>query len=92
MPIRKYLLTGLMVWLPLAITIWVLMQLIGALDSVMGGLLSGLAAVTPASMAPGWMQLRNIPGLGVIMVAAILLVTGALGLLERRRLNANTAA
>ena len=78
MPIRKYLLTGLMVWLPLAITIWVLMQLIGALDSVMGGLLSGLAAVTPASMAPGWMQLRNIPGLGVIMVAAILLVTGAL--------------
>ena len=53
-PFKKYLLTGLMVWLPLAITIWVLLQLIGALDSVLGGLLSGLAAVTPASMAPGW--------------------------------------
>ena len=78
MPLKKYLLTGLMVWLPLAITIWVLLQLIGALDSVLGGLLSGLAAITPASMAPGWMQLRNIPGLGVLMVAATLLVTGAL--------------
>jgi uncharacterized membrane protein len=77
-PIRKYLLTGLMVWLPLAITIWVLLQLIGALDSVLGGLLAGLAAVTPASMGAALMQLRNIPGLGVIMVAAILLVTGAL--------------
>jgi uncharacterized membrane protein len=67
-----------MVWLPMVITIWVLLQLIGALDSVLGGLLSGLAAVTPVSMAGAWTQLRNIPGLGVIMVAAILLVTGAL--------------
>lgn len=78
MPIRKYLLTGLMVWLPLAITIWVLLQLIGMLDSVLGGVLSGLAAVTPASMGDAWKLLRNIPGLGVLMVAAILLVTGAL--------------
>ena len=51
MPFKKYLITGLMVWLPLAITIWVLLQLIGALDSVLGGLLSGVAAVTPASAA-----------------------------------------
>ena len=78
MPIRKYLLTGLMVWLPLVITIWVLVQLIGMLDSVMGGLLSGLTAVTPSSMAGAWARLRSIPGLGVVMVAAILLVTGAL--------------
>ena len=42
MPFKKYLITGLMVWLPLAITIWVLLQLIGVLDSVLGGLLSGL--------------------------------------------------
>lgn len=67
-----------MVWLPLAITIWVLLQLIGMLDSVLGGVLSGLAAVTPASMGDAWKLLRNIPGLGVLMVAAILLVTGAL--------------
>ncbi len=78
MPIKKYLLTGLMVWLPLAITIWVLMQLIGALDGILGGLLYGLAAVTPASMSVMIAQLRNIPGLGVVVLATILLVTGAL--------------
>ncbi len=78
MPLKKYLLTGLMVWLPLAITIWVLLQLIGMLDGVLGGLLSGLAAVTPGSMSTVFSQLRNIPGLGVVMVATILLVTGAL--------------
>ena len=78
MHLKKYLLTGLMVWLPLAITIWVLMQLIGALDGVLGGLLSGLAAVTPASMSTVIAQLRNIPGLGVVVLATTLLVTGAL--------------
>ena len=76
MPIRKYLLTGLVVWLPLVITIWVLLQLIGALDSVLGGLLAGLAAVTPAAVGQMFLKLRSIPGLGVIIVAAILLVTG----------------
>lgn len=45
MPIKKYLLTGLMVWLPLAITIWVLLWLVGMLDAIFGGLLSGIAAV-----------------------------------------------
>ena len=78
MHLKKYLLTGLMVWLPLAITIWVLMQLIGALDGVLGGLLSGLAAVTPASMSTVIAQLRNIPGIGVVVLATTLLVTGAL--------------
>jgi uncharacterized membrane protein len=77
-PFKKYLLTGLMVWLPLAITIWVLLQLIGALDGVLGGLLSGLGAVTPNSTAALISQLRNIPGLGVVVLATTLLVTGAL--------------
>lgn len=78
MPIKKYMLTGLMVWLPLAITIWVLSWLVSSLDGVLGGVLSGLAAVTPQSLAPLIERLRNIPGLGVLMVAAFMLVTGAL--------------
>lgn len=67
-----------MVWLPLAITIWVLSWLVSSLDGVLGGVLSGLAAVTPQSLAPLIERLRNIPGLGVLMVAAFMLVTGAL--------------
>lgn len=78
MPIKKYLLTGLMVWLPLAITIWVLLWLVGMLDAVFGGFLSGLAAVSPVSAAPGIERLHNIPGLGVLLVLSVMLATGAL--------------
>lgn len=72
------MLTGLMVWLPLAITIWVLSWLVGSLDGVLGGVLSGLAAVTPESLAPLIGRLRTIPGLGVLLVTAFMFVTGAL--------------
>lgn len=67
-----------MVWLPLAITIWVLLWLIGMLDAVFGGFLSALAAVTPESLAPGIERLHHIPGLGVLLVVSVMLVTGAL--------------
>ena len=78
MPIKKYLLTGLMVWLPLAITIWVLLWLVSALDGVLGGILSGLAGITPDALTPYIVRLRNTPGLGAILVFAFMLVTGAL--------------
>jgi len=77
-PFKRYMLTGLMVWLPLAITIWVLSWLVSSLDGILGGVLSGLAAVTPLSLAPLIERLRSIPGLGVLMVAAFMLITGAL--------------
>jgi uncharacterized membrane protein len=77
-PIKKYLLTGLMVWLPLAITIWVLLWLVGLLDAVFGGFLAGLAAVTPSTLSPTIERLHNIPGLGVLLVFTAMLVTGAL--------------
>ncbi|MDE2419017.1 MAG: DUF502 domain-containing protein [Burkholderiales bacterium] len=75
---KKYLLTGLMVWLPLAITIWVLLWLVGMLDAVFGGFLSVLAALTPVAFAPVIERLHHIPGLGVLLVFSVMLVTGAL--------------
>lgn len=78
MPIKKYLLTGLLVWLPLAITIWVLLWLVGLLDAVFISFLTALTAIAPASAAPMLEPLRNIPGLGVVLVFAALLMTGAL--------------
>ncbi len=78
MPFKKYLLTGLMVWLPLAITLWVLLWLIGLLDGLFGSFLSGLAAVTPVSLTPLIEQLHRIHGLGVVLVVLFVLVTGAL--------------
>lgn len=78
MPFKKYLLTGLMVWLPLAITLWVLLWMVGLLDGLFGSFLAGLAAVTPDSLQPLIARLHNIHGLGVVLVVLFMLVTGAL--------------
>jgi uncharacterized membrane protein len=78
MPIRKYLLTGLLVWLPIAITVWVMLWLVGILDGIFGGVLSGFEALLPLGMLPLLAQMRAIHGLGVILVFLTLLVTGAL--------------
>ncbi|MDO8448896.1 MAG: DUF502 domain-containing protein [Rhodoferax sp.] len=75
---KKYLLTGLLAWLPLALTIWVLLWLVGLLDAIFGGILTGLSALTPGSTGVQIEQLRLIPGLGVVLVFSVLLVTGAL--------------
>ena len=79
MPLKKYLLTGLLVWLPLAITVWVMLWLVGMLDGIFGSLLSGLEALLPGNGRSSLIaQLRVIPGLGVILVFVTLLFTGAL--------------
>ena len=77
-PLKKYLLTGLLVWLPLAITIWVLLWLVGLLDGIFIGLLTALQAVSPEPVPSFWEQFKHIPGLGVVLVFGGLLVTGAL--------------
>ena len=78
MRLKKYLITGLLVWLPLAITVWVLLWLVGLLDGILGGVLTGLTVVTSTAMGVQLEGLRHIPGLGVVLVFAALLLTGAL--------------
>lgn len=77
-PLKKYLLTGLLVWLPLAITIWVLLWLVGLLDGIFIGLLTGLQAVMSDSASGLLERFKHIPGLGVVLVFGSLLITGAL--------------
>ena len=78
MPIKKYLITGLLVWLPLAITVWVMLWLVGLLDGIFAGVLSGLEAILPDGRSPVIDKMRSIHGLGVILVFLALLVTGGL--------------
>ena len=73
---KKYLVAGLLVWLPLAITIWVLSWLLGAMDGVFASLLSATQAVLPESARAGLEQARHIPGLGVLVMVLGLLATG----------------
>jgi uncharacterized membrane protein len=74
--VKKYLIAGLLVWLPLAVTIWVLQAVLGLLDGVFGWLLSGSQALLPQGAHSSIEMLRQIPGLGVIVMLAGLLLTG----------------
>jgi uncharacterized membrane protein len=74
--VKKYILAGLLVWLPLGITIWVLSWLLGVLDGVFAALLSVSQAVLPASAFASIEALRHVPGLGVAVMLAGLLLTG----------------
>jgi uncharacterized membrane protein len=77
-PIKKYLLTGLMVWLPLAITIWVLLWMMNVLDGLFARLLMAVSAVSSDQSAQSLEKLAHIPGLGVVLVLGFMLLTGAL--------------
>ena len=73
---KKYLVAGLLVWMPLAITIGVLSWLLSALDGVFDNVLAAAQAVAPASLGTGIEKLRHVPGLGVVVLIGVLLLTG----------------
>lgn len=67
--IRKWLLAGLLVVVPVAITIWVLQWIIGTLDQTL--------LILPEAWHPDRLFGVHIPGFGVLLTLAILLVVGA---------------
>jgi uncharacterized membrane protein len=74
--VKKYLVAGLLVWLPLAITIWVLGWLLGAMNGVFEAMLSATQAVLPQGAHASIEQWRHVPGLGVVALLVGLLLTG----------------
>ena len=73
---KKYLIAGLLVWLPLAITIWVLGWLLGVMNGVFESVLSATQAVLPQGAHAGIEQWRHVPGLGAVAMLVGLLLTG----------------
>lgn len=73
---KKYLVAGLLVWLPLAITVWVLLWLLGLMDGVFSSLLSVGKAVLPVSADATIERLRDTRFLGAVVMLALLLATG----------------
>ncbi len=73
--LRQYFITGLLVWLPMAVTIWVLTWLYGLLDGIFLSVLGAADAVIPGlhTLADA---LKAIPGFGVLSVTIIILITG----------------
>ena len=74
--IKKYLIAGLLVWLPLAVTIWLLHAVWGALDQLFVVFLRVTQWVYNGTYATDLQGLREVPGLSVAVVLAALLLTG----------------
>jgi len=74
--VRKYLIAGLLLWLPLAITIWVLATVLGLMDGVFASLLAGLRVVAPQAAYSTLDKLQSIPGLSVVVMLVGLLLSG----------------
>ena len=66
---KKYFITGLLIWIPLVITIWVLKLVVDMLDQTL--LLLPLALRTES-----WLGM-HIPGMGVLLTLLIVFLTGA---------------
>jgi uncharacterized membrane protein len=65
---KRYLIAGLLVWVPLGITIWVLHFLVTTLDQTL--------LLFPEGARPDAFIGMHIPGFGVVLSFAILLLTG----------------
>ena len=68
---KKYLITGLLIWIPLVITLWVLKLVVDVLDQ-------SLLLLPAAFQTENWLGL-HVPGLGAILTVVIVLVTGVVG-------------
>jgi uncharacterized membrane protein len=74
--VRKYIIAGLLLWLPLAITVWVLLWVLGLMDGVFAGLVGALKLVLPDSADASLDRLVHLPGLSVVVMVAGLLLSG----------------
>ena len=72
--LRRYIVAGILVWLPLAVTYMLLSFAVGVMD----GLLDKLLRILPAALHPEQLLGIRIPGLGVLFTFLLLLFTGVL--------------
>jgi uncharacterized membrane protein len=79
---RKYLIAGLLVWMPLGITFLVIKAIVGFLDKTL--------LLLPDAYRPDNLLGFHIPGLGVVLAVVLVLATGMIvaNLLGRRIVNA----
>lgn len=69
--LNRYLITGLLIWVPVVITLWVLNLLVGTMDQT-------LLLLPPEWRTEGWLGV-HIPGMGVILTLLVVFVTGVFG-------------
>ncbi len=65
---KKYFITGLLIWIPLAITVWVLSLIVRTMDQSL--------LLLPTAIRPETLLGIYIPGIGALLTILIVLVTG----------------
>ncbi|MEI7970178.1 MAG: DUF502 domain-containing protein [Betaproteobacteria bacterium] len=65
---RRYLITGLLIWVPLGITIWVLHAIVTTMDQSL--------LLLPEAWRPRTTLGFDVPGFGVVLTVVIVFVTG----------------
>jgi uncharacterized membrane protein len=66
--VRRYLITGLLIWVPLGITIWVLHAIVTTMDQSL--------LLLPQEWRPKALLGFDVPGLGVLLTVVIVFITG----------------
>jgi uncharacterized membrane protein len=67
-PIRRYFITGLLVWVPLVITVWVLSLLVSTMDQTL--------LLLPPQLRPEHWLGYYIPGMGAVLTVLVVFFTG----------------
>ena len=67
---KRYFITGLLIWVPLGITVWVLKFLIGTMDQSL--------LLLPSSVHPEALFGVHIPGIGALLTLLVVFVSGLL--------------
>jgi uncharacterized membrane protein len=68
--LRRYLIAGLLLWLPLGVTILVVRLLVGTMDQTL--------LLLPERLRPDTLLGFHIPGLGLVLTVLVVLATGML--------------
>lgn len=66
--LRRYLTAGLLVWVPLGVTLLIIDFLVGFMDKTL--------LLVPARYRPDALLGVHVPGIGIVLVALVVLVTG----------------
>lgn len=67
---KKYFVTGLLIWIPLVITLWVLSVIVGTMDRTL--------LLLPEGLRPHVLIGVNIPGFGLLLSLIVVFLTGVL--------------
>ncbi|HEY9447644.1 MAG TPA: DUF502 domain-containing protein [Burkholderiales bacterium] len=69
-PVRRYFITGLLIWVPVVITLWVLNLLVSTMDQT-------LLLLPQGAQTERWLGF-HLPGMGALLTLVIVFLTGLL--------------